>query len=121
MDEKISITVNGEQREVLMSYALLNRLAKVVSEYDDPSVIFVDPDVQAKIIVLVLNGKQADPENDDVSDFDLSMSDGQELVKWAGGHVVNFFTNGLTTASNLSQQLEEAMKDLTPSSTGSQD
>jgi hypothetical protein len=120
MDDRITVTINDEERTFLMSYGLLNRLAKMVGEYEEPSAMFVDPEMQEKILLYVIKGRKADFENDSIEDFEISIQDSQNLVKWAGQHVIDFFVKGLTSANEVSQQFEDQMTSLAPSQTGSQ-
>ncbi len=120
MDEKITVTVNDEEKTFKMSYALLNRLSQMVGEYENPSAMFVDPDMQEKIILQIIKGKKADPENDELENYDVSIDDGKRLVEWAGNHVMDFFMSGLQQAEKVGTKYEEQMQNYLPSQTGSE-
>jgi hypothetical protein len=120
MDENLTVTIGSEQKNFFMSAGLLNTLAKMMGTYDNPSALFVDPDMQERVILTVLNGRKADPDNDDLMNYNISIEASQEIIKWAGHHVLSFFTSGLSTAEEVSSKFESEMDRLMPSSAGSE-
>jgi len=119
MEDKITVTVNGEEKTYLMSFALRNQLARRVGSYENPAAVFVDPDAQEAVILQIVHGRKYDPDNQSLFDVEISMNDGQRLVEWAGQHALDFFGKGLNAANEAGSMLEGLMPD--QSTSGSQD
>lgn len=117
MSESLTVTVNGEEKKLFMSYGLLNKLAKMVGDANDVSDIYISPDLQAEVLKLALFGKGTPPDLDDI---DISIGDSDKVINWVGEHTLNFFLRGLEAASALSKKNEARVLKLMPSSDGTE-
>lgn len=121
--DKLDIKLNDKDVELFMSYALLNRLAKIGGSAEDLSAIFVQPDFQEAIIVECL--KKHGPEDKakdelDIEDFNLHRDDAESIVNWAGGHIVDFFLKAFENATEANRRMEPMMSALMSSSDGTE-
>ena len=124
MNEKLIVTIGEEERELFMSYALLNRLARLVgNKSSDVSAIFVEPEIQSDILVMVLAPRKkgkVDP-NFDMDEVPLDTETAGQILEWVGGHVMDFFLKGLERTLALGQATAERAKGLTSSLPGMED
>lgn len=123
MNDKLLVTLGEEERELFMSYALLNRLTRLVGNHSsDISTIFVEPSVQHEILTEVLaprkKGKR-DP-NFDLDEVPLETEAADEIIGWVGGHVMDFFMRGLERTAALGLANAERAKSLTSSLPGTE-
>lgn len=103
--DKLTITVNGQQREVFMSFALLSSMVRVVGSVDDLGQAILDPSVRDALVVVALAPRDGEKKLEDysVADFNLSVQDGDRLVDWIMEHVLDFFMKRIEMAKNLSE------------------
>lgn len=99
MSNKISIILAGEERELFMSYGLLNELTKLVGSPEVAPSITIDEDLRADVLKACLAERKASgkivKELEDVEDIDASIEDIEKLLDWATEHVLSFFVRSL--------------------------
>lgn len=122
MDKTLTITVNGEEVDLVMSYGMMRKLLPIAGELTDVGRFFVDPVVQDQMLIQLLskrdeNGKVTEQFNLDL--MDVTVEDVEALVQWAGGHVMDFLLKGLKAANELARLNKEAFESLMPSLDGS--
>lgn len=124
MSDKLTITVNGEEREIFMSFGLLNHLCNVIGTVENVPLISMDAELRNVILPLTLaerskSGKLINKELPEVDDFEISVSDGEKLLEWVTDHAGNFFIKALETAKRLESNNRERLQGLMQSSDGS--
>lgn len=99
MTDKLSITVDGKERELLMSYGLLNALTVIVGSPDVAPTIAVNADLREDVLKAVLAERKTSgkilKEVADVDDLEISISDVEKLLDWVMDHVMSFFVRSL--------------------------
>ena len=123
MEDKITVQIGEEERELFMSYALLNRLARYIgNEHADVTSIFINPEAQHQVLVEILaprkNGKIA--QGFDLENIELTREVADEIIEWAGAHVMDFFLRGLEKTAALGQANQKRALSLTSSLSGMQ-
>lgn len=98
-DKVITFTADGEEREVKMTYGLLNELVNLIKEIEEVSKFFVDEKIRNAVLAAVLaqrapNGKVTSKVN--VDDIELELEAIDEILAWASAHVTGFFIRSLT-------------------------
>jgi hypothetical protein len=114
----ISVTVNGEAKEVLMSYGLLNQLVRTVGDLEQLGSMSIDPDVRDAILKQVLSERTRGgkiTKEADLDDIEISVEDVEALLAWVGEHVLNFFLKALETAKALTDKQTDRIAALMPS------
>lgn len=123
LNDRITVTVNGEDREILMSFGLLNRLTSVVGSPENIGVMFADPTTQRDVLTLIFLPKGTKIENFDFEDkVDLSKKDAIELLNWSSEHVLDFFITAMEKAVEMGEKNKgrmEKLEKLMPSPAGS--
>lgn len=124
MSDKLSIIVNGEEREIFMSFGLLNHLCNVVGTIENVPLISIDVELRNTILPLTLaertkSGKLINKELPEVDDFEITVEDGEKLLEWVTDHAGNFFIKALETARRLESNNKDRLQGLMQSSDGS--
>ena len=107
-DDYLTITLGKESKELYMSAGLMSLIAGMIGEFEDFSVIYLDPVLRERVLIEVL--VERDPRGVPVEPtgaltlmaFDLSTSEGEKIARWVGEHTVNFF---MTSARNLQESV----------------
>lgn len=95
-DVNFTYKVKGKEHTLFMSYALLNRLARLEPDIDKLMRIIAAPALQDEIIMVLLApraGGKPDIENFDLErdTADISYEDIEKMLMWAVGHISHFF------------------------------
>lgn len=123
MNNKHTITVNGEIREIFMSFGLLTTLVNVIGNPIKLASVSVDPEVRDVFLSELLasrkpSGKIITPI-EDLSDIDISVDDAESLLNWASEQVMGFFLRSLQKANGLMEKNKTALEALLSSGDGS--
>lgn len=130
MEDRIHISLDGEDRELFMSRGLLLRLAALVGETTDLMQIYMDPTLNEMILTEVLKRRRPTGEQAaefSLDDVEISNGDCDKIVEWVGDHVTDFFIGRVQMANRALPQYKkfaEAMVEVsnsTHTSTGSEE
>lgn len=99
MNDKLTINYEGEDRDLLMSYGLLNELVIIVGSPEVTPTIAVNPLMREDVLKACLaerkpSGKISKPIAD-MDDINISIADVEKILEWASEHVLNFFVRSL--------------------------
>lgn len=119
----IVVKINGEDREILMTYGLLNACSRLVTNPDQIAQIAVDPDLRDSVLKVLLAkrnlaGKVEHEFN--IDEMDLTVDTVLELTEWASNHLLDFFLKALQRAKSLTDANKDRIDSLTSSGAGSQ-
>lgn len=98
------IRVNGEVREVFMSYALLNRLAYLVGNPDHVPLIECDPETRDVVLVELLSERSKTgkiKERIELDMIEVDLDEIQALLNWAAESVLNFTLGAIENSKAL--------------------
>lgn len=119
MSEKYlrEITVNGETREVKMTYGLLDQLCRISGDVDAALLLAIDHDLRHAALSAIFaerdkTGKITKEFN--AFEFDADPEDVTGLLDWAGAHVLDFFLKAATRAQKTGSDRRAQMEALTP-------
>jgi hypothetical protein len=117
------IKIGDEDREIFMSYGLLNQMAALIGDPSQVVRISLDPDLRSEILRLALakrkkSGKVLE-EVEDVEDIDASYAEIEALLKWCMEHVLGFFVRLMSASRDVAADQKTAMADLVSSLDGS--
>jgi hypothetical protein len=124
-NDKITVTVDEIEREIFISFNLVNELAKLIGSPDNIPYVYVDGELRDKVLKSVLakrkkSGKIIDAV-DDLDEVDLSMDDAENLLGWVAEHVLGFFVRSLTRVNALTEAHKVALEQLGSSLVGQTD
>lgn len=122
-EDRITVTVNNEQRELFMSAGLVRSLAAFIGDITAVDMIYSDPILQTAMLVHALTprterGAAADKAYA-LDDFEMTPDEAEKIVMWIGGHMLYFFINAALMLQSTVEKPVEALQSLMSSLTGS--
>lgn len=122
MADKFTIKIDGKERDIKMTFGLLNALCRAVGDIDGAAQVTLDQSLREGILIELLSerdkaGKIQEPIN--LAELDVEINDMVSLLDWAGNHVMDFFLTGLERAKALQDRNMGRLKALMPSPAGS--
>lgn len=125
MSDKLTITFEGQERELFMSYGLLNALTGIVGSPELVPQISLHQDLRSEVLgaCLARRKKSGKIEKavDDMDDLDISISDIEAVIDWASEAVLSFFVRSLEKMARQAEANKEAFAGLKSSLAGLQD
>lgn len=107
-----TVTVNGKQREILMSFNLLSRIAKSIGGFGGLALLIQDEQIQSDFLVAILSERDEAGKVLSVPKIDeivMSPEEAGDLMKWSLGHLTDFF---ISWNSAVAEKLVESQKRL---------
>ena len=99
MSDKLNITYQGVDRELFMSYGLLNELAKLVGSPEIAPSISLDEFLREEVLKACLAERKPTGKVlkhvADMDDLDVSVEDIEAILDWATENVLSFFVRSL--------------------------
>lgn len=122
MSERITVEVNGEPKEVKMSFGLLNELSQKLGDIDAIPEMAVNPELREALVLACVvdrdpRGKFKDPEAT-LYQYDMSMDDTLKLLDWVGEHVADFFLKSMGSAKKMIEERVDQFQSLMPTLPG---
>jgi hypothetical protein len=97
--DTLTVTVDGQKREILMSYGLLNELSRHIQDPAQIPAIAVNADVRDTVLKAVLAGRKKSGKIttpvEDLDEIDISLADIELILGWVGEHLMGFFVRSL--------------------------
>ena len=122
MADKFTIKIDGKERDVKMTFGLLNALCRAVGDIDGATQMTMDQNLRDAVLVELLSERDKAGKitsNINLAEMDVSIDDVVDLLDWAGNHVLDFFLKGLERAKSLQDRNLLRIKALMPSQLGS--
>lgn len=95
----LTVTVDGEEREIKMTYGLQDKLISLVRDTNEIGNIFVDPETRNGILAEMLAertpGGKIVGTRKDAEEYEISLEDIDNLLSWATDVVTDFFIRAL--------------------------
>ena len=117
-----TIKVDGKERDIKMTFGLLNTLCRRVGDIDGASQMTIDQVLRDVVLVELLSDRDKNGKiiaEVDIDTLDLDLDELINLLDWAGEHVLDFFLKGLEKTKSLQDRNMNRIKALMPSSNGS--
>jgi acetolactate synthase small subunit len=115
----LTVTIDGEDREIFMSYGLLTQLARILPSLDHVALVGVDHELRDSFLAALLAKRtKAGKVTEEVSfdEVEISLEDVETLITWGQEHLLDFFLRAMRRSTDL---VERRQKDgSTPSSIG---
>lgn len=118
----LTVKINGEPRELNMSFNLQRRIVKLV-DVTKLDRLQIDPNLSDPVIeeCIQKRDKRGKPEVfEKLDDIDIAPQDADTVLQWATGHIVDFFVKRLEAAKGTNAQFEPILKRLMHSPNGSE-
>lgn len=124
MSDKLTVNLDGKDKELFMSFGLLNELSRLVGDPANVAIASVDPEMREKMLKALLSerdgtGKITKEWNPLVSGF--TMEQANQVLEWVAENLIGFFVTSLEGAERLREKLEKnpVAQKLLSSQTGS--
>lgn len=118
----LTVTVDGAERELFMSYGLLTKLSKELETADAVGAVPHDPELRDRVLKVALTERsktgKAKKEIKDLDDVEISIEDVELVLGWVMEHLTGFFVRGLQKTKKVLDD-QKALTDLF-SQTGSE-
>lgn len=124
---KFRFAVNGEERDIFMSFALLNRLSYLTGGAEGVEhlpLIMVDPTIREAVLkeLLAERSKTGRVKQEvELEDLELDLETIPDLLDWASAHILDFCLAGLEKSKALQFRNQARLLNLKSIQTGSQD
>lgn len=122
--DKITVKIDDQDREIFMSFGLLNDLATLTGDPARVAAIPLIADLRMSVLNTVLAPRRKNGKKEaeiDVTELDISIEDAERLLTWASEHVMSFFVRALQKVEKVSAHHKEALAGLVSSLGGSND
>ena len=122
MGEYIEVKINGETRDIKMTFGMLNNLCQIVGEVDNVPALHVDAYTRGRVMVELLSERDSRGKirsEAELDSTDISIEDAEALLNWAGDHVLDFFLKALERTKAMQDKHMPRVKALMPSPAGS--
>lgn len=117
----LTITIDGESRDLFMSFGLLDTLSRIVIDPSRIAAIFTEPDLREEILKAALahRRKSGKVESEiDLEDTDISIKDVENVLQWVADHVMDFLLRSLRKVVEVTEQNKTLLQGLGSSLTG---
>ena len=111
--DRITITIDGEQREIFMSAGLASRLQFMCNNLENLTEVYSNLALQVAMVLECLaprtkHGEQLKEIN--LDDFDLSHEEYKRLLDWAQSHTMYFFFERVNDLMKLKDPANKTAK-----------
>ena len=121
VSDTITVTINGKEQDVFMSFGLLNYLSSIVSDPSQVPAIPVTPVLRDGVLKALFAKRKKSgkvEEEVDYDDLDVSIEDAERALDFAMEHLTNFFIRALKKVVAMSERNREEMASLESSLDG---
>ena len=108
-----NISVNGEDKEVFMSFALLNTITGYFRNAEELEQILLNSDVRASVITELLSERNETgriTQNFDINTMKADQDQILDLLEWVSEHVETFFMKALQRAKQRMKKKQTTQK-----------
>lgn len=122
MSDTITIKQNDEDRELFMSFGLLNELTRIIGTPDRVPQVALDPNLRDEFLTALFAKRKKSgkiEEAADIEDLDVSYEDVELVLRWAQEHVMSFFVRSFRQIKAVTDKHEAEVMNLTSSLVGS--
>lgn len=124
LPDRLTINVNGEDKEIFMSAGLLRRCVTVMlgKSSVDLTELYINPEAQSELMVmcLVSRDQRGKASTMSIDDFEFTEQDGQTLFAWITEHILSFFVHNAERMRGDLESPLSALHKLTQSTLGTE-
>ncbi len=124
LSDTISITVDGETRDIFMSFGLLNELTSIIKDPSLVGAVQLNPELRETFLTAILAKRKKSGKIEEAIDFDdidISVGDVERVLPWAQEHVLSFFVRSFRNIQTVTERYSAEVTSLTSSLVGSKD
>lgn len=120
-NDKITVTLNGKERELFMSFGLLNNLTRIVDDPTRVPAIRTDSELRDAVLSAALAERKTSGKIEkevDIDDIDITIDDVERTLDWVMEHVMGFFVRALKKVVEVTEANKADMEALASSVNG---
>lgn len=114
-----------QEQEIKMTYGMFNELMQVIPDPQNiAELLITDQGLRDYVLRRLLTGNKKISKEEDLVDpfeLDLKLDQVDDLIMWAGDHILYFFTTSMTKVLGLGSKYEPTIRQLAQSKNGSED
>jgi hypothetical protein len=119
---KLTITQDGKERELFMSYGLLNVLSIAVGSPELVPAMSLDDELRTEVLKAVLAERKVTGKVvqaiADLEEIEISIDDVEAVLDWAGEHLMGFFMRRLAKSAKHVENHKSLLEGLKSSMDG---
>jgi hypothetical protein len=121
--DKLTVTIDGQEHELFMSYGLLDRLTKIIGGSLDITTASLEPNTRNETLIACLTkkGRAGVLDKVDIDNLDIDPEDVVRIVNWATEHVIGFFLKATERTKEMGERIKDKLGSLTHLVDGSKD
>lgn len=117
----LEVKINGDSKQLFMSYALLSRCTLIVGGPDQVPLLASDVEIQEKVLLEVLTVREKKnivfkPET--LDEIEVSLEDISLILDWVGSHIVDFFMKQTVKAVDQAKRYQKQVESLQHTANG---
>ena len=120
--DTLTIIINNEERELFMSFGLLNELTIIVGDPSRVGSITLEPDLREKFLTALYAKRKKSGKIEDTVEYDdleIALEDVDKSLTWAQEHVLSFFVRSFRNIQMVTDKYSAEITSLTSSLDGS--
>lgn len=119
--DTLDVKINGEGRELYMSFGLLNLLATMVPTPELVPTMSLDPEARTAILTACFTPRKKSgkaTEEIDIDDMEFSIEDAESTLGWVTDHLMAFFVRALRKVMATTEANKDELANLASSLNG---
>lgn len=121
-ENTFTLKLGEEEREIFMSFGLLNDLTRLVTDPSEVPRMLLDPELRDAVLKELLAERKKSgkvlKDLPDVEDIDADPGEIEKLLDWTMEHVMAFFVRSLQKTAKMGERHLETLKSLQSSLDG---
>lgn len=114
--EHFTITQDGEDREIFMSFGLLNEITTLLGDPAVAASVYFQPELRENVLVAALHERSKTGKVinrvEGIDDVEISVDQIEELLAWEVEHAIAFFARSIDRVGRVKGQLEKFKVDM---------
>ena len=121
--DRFQIVQDGDDREIFMSFGLLNEITTLMGEPATAASVYFDPALRVAVLLAALHVRsktgKVEHQIKSLDELEIAPADMEALLAWEVEHAIAFFARSMERVVKMKGQLE-SLTSATSSLTGSQ-
>lgn len=117
----LEVKLDGEDREIFMSFGLLNELSTLVDSPEQVAIIPLNPTLRSQVLGALFAKRKKSGKIEqavDIEDLDISIAHAEAAMAWAMEHLTAFFIRALRKVVEVTEKNKNDIRGLESSLDG---
>jgi len=116
LKDHITINQDGEDREIFMSFGLLNEITTLMGDPATAASVYFNPELREDVLKAALHQRtktgKIERKVERLDDLDISLDVMEELLAWEVEHAIAFFGRAMERVLKMKGQLQGLQSDV---------